>query len=312
MEKDATRSHLALLTTTQKRLQTILERSHSAFWELNLTTQQLYHTWSFWQPHNNCFKSVCEQNRLGEIIAKCHPSDQVSLHKEFQNCLKSAGTPLNEVIRYRLNSNHRWRWIHVRGRATEFDTTGKPLTLAGVYQDISDEYQRLRNLSNMAMRDPLTTLPNRHALKQDFSHYLKENPTPQLGLFYLDLDGFKEVNDTINHGAGDQLLCQLAGLLSQQSRCNEQVYRIGGDEFVMLIRHYRSVAELKLLAKQICQTFNDYPVQIKGHDIQIGISIGIATYRSYDTLDSLLERADTRMYKVKRNGKNSYLYTSLK
>ncbi|MFM2483074.1 diguanylate cyclase domain-containing protein [Celerinatantimonas sp. YJH-8] len=293
---------------SQERLLTILECSNNAYWELDVPTLQVLYAWSFWNPRNQSFKPMYANSSLSVIQEYIHPEDLGKFTEAFQSYLQGKISIFERTFRYRTNDEHPWRWLHCRGRMIQRDPQGYPKTIAGIYQDVSYEQAQQKQLSQMAMCDPLTGLPNRYALQHDFNRHRTDHPNQPLALFYLDLDGFKEVNDKINHRAGDQLLCQLAQKLSQQTRLQEQIYRIGGDEFALVVFNFEQISDLQILAERIRQQFNQHHVVIHGRTIHVGISIGIATLRVEDTLDTLLERADTRMYQVKHNGKNGYQY----
>ncbi|WP_379136494.1 diguanylate cyclase domain-containing protein [Paenibacillus sp. sgz500958] len=189
-------------------------------------------------------------------------------------------------------------------------------------KDISVLSQSLRNLvnnltktesalgymSDMARHDVLTGLPNRLALDDFLAHAVnkaKQNQTT-LSFLYLDLDGFKMVNDTLGHGTGDRLLQEVAFRLLDCTRDNEIVTRIGGDEFVIILNTSaaKAMLEAEVVAKRIINTIN-LPFEIDGEVISVGCSVGAAVW-SPETQDTseILRLADEALYISKRSGKN--------
>lgn len=152
----------------------------------------------------------------------------------------------------------------------------------------------------LAMRDPLTGLGNRLAFDDGIERMLDDG-MGELALFYLDLDGFKQVNDTLGHGAGDDVLRTIGARLTALMRPTDLLVRLGGDEFVVLRPEYASPDELARLARAIEQALAD-PVRLGTRALQVGVSIGIATAPADGTSGAaLLEAADKALYRAKRD-----------
>lgn len=161
----------------------------------------------------------------------------------------------------------------------------------------------------LAMRDPLTGLGNRLAFDDGIERMLDDG-MGELALFYLDLDGFKQVNDTLGHGAGDDVLRTIGTRLTALMRPNDLLVRLGGDEFVVLRPEYASPDELTRLARAIEQALAD-PVRLGTRALQVGVSIGIATAPADGTSGTaLLEAADKALYRAKRDRSGFALATA--
>lgn len=161
----------------------------------------------------------------------------------------------------------------------------------------------------LAMRDPLTGLGNRLAFDDGIERMLDEG-MGELALFYLDLDGFKQVNDTLGHGAGDDVLRTIGARLAALMRPNDLLVRLGGDEFVVLRPEYASPDELARLALAIEAALAD-PVRLGTRALQVGVSIGIATAPADGTSGAaLLEAADKALYRAKRDRSGFALATA--
>lgn len=161
----------------------------------------------------------------------------------------------------------------------------------------------------MAYRDPLTGLHNRLFLQDNFPRILDnaKEQGEQIAVLFLDLDGFKEVNDTLGHKAGDVLLQKVAKRMKEVVGCRDCILtRLGGDEFVIVGVHTRDEAArgAELIVKSVCKPFS-----VGGIDISIGTSMGVSLYPDHgQTPDELLERADQAMYAVKKTGKNNWTF----
>ncbi len=152
----------------------------------------------------------------------------------------------------------------------------------------------------LATRDALTSLGNRLAFNEGMARLLDEG-MGELALLYLDLDGFKQVNDTLGHGAGDEVLRTVAERLSKLVQPVDLLVRLGGDEFVVLRGEYASRDELAQLAITIKKALAE-PVQLGARALQVGVSIGIATAPADGTSGTeLLEAADSALYRAKRD-----------
>jgi diguanylate cyclase (GGDEF)-like protein len=161
-------------------------------------------------------------------------------------------------------------------------------------------------LQHMALVDELTGLPNRRLLSDRLSQSLKaaERDRRMLALLYIDLDGFKPVNDSLGHRIGDLLLKQVAGRLQTRARVSDTLARIGGDEFTLILTGIHSKADAEKVAASLLEALTS-PFQIDGQGIRIGASIGISLFPEHGRDgDELLQQADFAMYAAKRSGKN--------
>jgi diguanylate cyclase (GGDEF)-like protein/PAS domain S-box-containing protein len=172
--------------------------------------------------------------------------------------------------------------------------------------------QAEQDLRFVATHDPLTALPNRTMFGDRLSQAIAQarRYNRRLALLFVDLDGFKVVNDTFGHDAGDALLREIAARLRTCLREGDVIGRIGGDEFVVLIEESNDAERLALVAQKILDTVAR-PVSVRGHECQVTSSVGISTYPQ-DGKDSqvLLRNADSAMYRAKEQGKNRFQFYS--
>lgn len=168
-------------------------------------------------------------------------------------------------------------------------------------------------LRHTASHDLLTGLANRGLFAKLLSKniLLHKRQEQILAVLFIDIDGFKAVNDSFGHNVGDELLIEIGRILQSSVRESDLVSRFGGDEFLLLLNNIHNIEGATTVAQKIINLLST-PIQLKDHQVNIGASIGISIYPNDGTSEEqLIEAADTLMYKVKSTGKNSYLLNDL-
>jgi diguanylate cyclase (GGDEF)-like protein len=181
-----------------------------------------------------------------------------------------------------------------KGKITHFVSTGKDITES--------------KITRLAFYDPLTGLVNRvlfmDRLEHEISHARRSKQT--IAVMFLDLDGFKGVNDGLGHEAGDKLLVEFARRISALMRRSDTFARIGGDEFAVLLKEIKNQLDAEDVANKILQTMESEWL-VDGKQVSIGVSIGISLYPSEEVdAGGLLKKADQAMYQAKLGGRNRY------
>jgi diguanylate cyclase (GGDEF)-like protein/PAS domain S-box-containing protein len=180
-------------------------------------------------------------------------------------------------------------------------------------QDVTERARLERNLRDKAMLDPLTELPNRRALHEHLERTLAHSAhvSEPLALFFLDLDGFKAVNDQHGHDAGDELLKQVAVRLEHTVRKGDFVCRLAGDEFVVVAHGVPSQEIAGRIAENLCEAIAT-TFELSQGAVKIGTSLGIALSPAAGSMaaETLLTHADNAMYEAKRRGRNGYRFAS--
>lgn len=191
------------------------------------------------------------------------------------------------------------------------DPQGSVSQYVSVFSDITDRKRNEEIIWRQANFDSLTGLPNRHLLHERLERALKAahgNGTP-LAVFFIDLDNFKQVNDTLGHAKGDDLLVEAARRIAEQVRDTDTIARLGGDEFTVILPDCGGYEDLERVARKLLRAL-DEPFRLAGSDeTHVSGSIGIALY-PMDAGDSqtLLKHADQAMYAAKRGGRNRVVY----
>jgi diguanylate cyclase (GGDEF)-like protein len=181
-----------------------------------------------------------------------------------------------------------------------------------LYKEIKTRKSLEVKMKHMATHDELTGLANRVLLKDRINTAISFHKRQQLqiAVLFIDLDGFKTINDSHGHDVGDELLVQVAEKLKSCVRQSDTVVRFGGDEFVLLLTGLHNKSEAAYIADKVLKLMQQ-PFQLSAERVYIGCSIGIAMYPDDGVTDNdLLKIADTLMYRVKANGKNHYVFNS--
>lgn len=176
-------------------------------------------------------------------------------------------------------------------------------SLARAMRHAVERQRNERHLTELALRDPLTGLPNRVLFADRLEHALATTGrfrADELVVMFIDLDGFKAVNDEHGHAAGDELLVQAARRLLGQLRTADTVARLGGDEFVVLCEHVPRKSALSA-ASRVCEALAQ-PYSLSTGEVTVSAAVGVAIALSHEDSGSLLKRADTAMYDAKRKG----------
>ena len=212
-----------------------------------------------------------------------------------------------------LNRNHRkdgetiWcEWYH----SCLLDDQGSIVSILSFVQDVSSRIQAEERLQYLATRDALTGLPNRLLLQERLTQAIAQakRSSRRVGVLFIDLDRFKNVNDTLGHRIGDELLKRVTANLSEGLRETDLLARLGGDEFMVIVEDFDDPAVLNTVAQKL-QDAIAQPFEIEEHDIYVTSSIGIAVYPDdSDDPEGLLKHADVAMYRSKELGRNTYQF----
>jgi diguanylate cyclase (GGDEF)-like protein len=198
------------------------------------------------------------------------------------------------------------------GRNRALSWTFQPMAGGGavvLLEDITERRNAEARISHLARFDELTALPNRVNFRDEIEGLLRaRHEADQLSaLLFIDLDQFKQVNDTLGHPCGDQLLCAVAGRLRDMLRPEDFVARFGGDEFVVFQQSIRSAEDAAILARRIVDHLSER-YKIDNHLVEIGASVGIAMTSPGISADTLIKNADMALYRAKADGRGTFCF----
>ena len=241
-----------------------------------------------------------------------HADDFRSLLHAFEKYLAThKSDTFRKEIRF-LHKDGSIVWMICQGRLSDGKSRlgQAPSRIVGTVTDITDFKHSEDRLKLQANCDSLTKLSNKAVFVVSLPQAVEraKRHKKRLSVFFIDLNEFKQVNDTFGHNIGDKLLVEVSSKLLALSRTTDLVARIGGDEFAVLAEDIESSEDIICIAKRYTQAFLQ-PLVIDGQEIAISLSLGIANYPSHGSSpDDLLKSADEAMYRAKASGKNQYVF----
>lgn len=272
-------------------------------WEWNLKTDKVYFSprWRALLGYGDDASLLDSESWLNLI----HPYDLDELTQRLQDHLQ--GKTRDFECEHRIQQKDgSYRWVLSRGRAV-IGADGNPARLPGSQSDIKRMKDYERQLVQAATHDRLTGLPNRDALLEELTKQVQRKLRRReycFGVAFIDLDGFKLVNDTLGHQAGDDLLVTVAQRIRAAVRSGDLVARLGGDEFVVVMPALRYPSEAAEVASRI-QKATSGSVRLGSDEVSTGASIGVAIADSeHLDAEALMRNADLAMYQAKRKGKD--------
>jgi diguanylate cyclase (GGDEF)-like protein/PAS domain S-box-containing protein len=301
----------------QQQLELAIEGAGLGTWQWNIVTGAL-------QCNERLLQIVGFQaGDLGMKVqdwnAHIHPDDFPAWSNSVAAHLANPALPHRMSIRFKGTAG-RWSWVMVTGTVVDRTPDGKPLRMAGVAMDVQAQKVMEQQLRAAARTDGLTQLPNRAVVLDKIEAAIlrgRGNAQYRFAVLFMDFDRFKQVNDTLGHGVGDELLRQIAHRLQDSLRPGDSFIktsphdhvaaRIGGDEFVVLLDDLRSDRDAELVAARLIDVLA-MPYVIGTHRVNSTVSIGIVTTaHAADDADSVLRDADIAMYEAKRGGRACYV-----
>jgi diguanylate cyclase (GGDEF)-like protein/PAS domain S-box-containing protein len=230
------------------------------------------------------------------IFAGVHRNDLATVRRAFERCLAAPGTVTTCQARVE-HADGTWRWLEIT--FTNLLHEAGVRGVVGNARDVTEEKQLHDRLRHLAAHDPLTRLPNRMLFNETLSALGHDPALGELSILVIDVDHFKQINDTHGHHVGDAVLVATADRLAEAVRPGDTVARLGGDEFAVVLPGIgRSAAEA--VVGRIEERFAG-PVSVEGLAVPVRVSIGLA-HGAPDDAEAVLRRADLSMYAAKHGG----------
>jgi diguanylate cyclase (GGDEF)-like protein/PAS domain S-box-containing protein len=294
------------LRESEERYTLAVRGSNDGLWDWDMTTNQIYYS-----PRWKVILGYREneiQNDAHEWFDRVHHDDLEHLKIEISSHLHNRTTHFINEHRLR-HKDGSYRWVLCRGMAVWKDgatTSHGAVRLAGSISDITDRKAAEARLLHDAFHDALTGLPNRALFMDRLNQTIertKRHEDFKFAVLFLDLDNFKDINDSIGHVIGDQILIKVAENLRVGLRSIDTLARFGGDEFIILLDDIRDMNGVNRVTEFIQEQFKD-PIRVENYEARTSASIGVVMYKpEYKTTEEVIKNADIAMYAAKAKGR---------
>jgi diguanylate cyclase (GGDEF)-like protein/PAS domain S-box-containing protein len=294
----------AILQNNENKYRALFEESADANW---LMDEKCFLACNSAALQMFGYSNVAEMKHLADISPPNQPDG------------RSSQTVAEEKIAAAfLNGKERFEWLHQRKDGNVFPAevcltaltlSGRP-TLLATFRDITERKVAQERVQYLAYYDALTGLPNRTLLLDRLAKALAaaRRQSNKLALLFLDLDRFKDINDSLGHTVGDLFLQEVAGRLKRWGREQDTVARLGGDEFLIMLTSVKDIPDAAVAAERLMDAMTaDFVVQ--GHPLGIGCSIGISIFPEHGTdAETLIKNSDAAMYSAKESGRSNFRF----
>lgn len=306
---DELEKHRNALVISEQRLELAIEGSDNGIWDWDLEKGTFYISPN-WKTYLGYGQDEIDDTSEA-WVELLHPEDRNEAVSKIHAYILSPQSSYEHVNRIRCKDGS-YKWILARAKAIKSED-GRVTRIAGSQVDITKVKQLEEKLHLLAYYDQLTGLPNRFLFEEKMNTLLRERTysNQKFALLYMDIDNFKNVNDTLGHSSGDLLIQYVANILKYHVKEPDFVARLGGDEFAII---FCDIKDNKDVVDRV-QTLLKYlkrPWILENQEFYITVSIGIAIYPEHgDDLSLLLKNADIAMYFVKKHLKGNYCFYSL-
>ncbi|HYD59095.1 MAG TPA: EAL domain-containing protein [Noviherbaspirillum sp.] len=300
---------LATSTHYQERLERVLRGTNDGWWDWDLENNRIYYSPRCWEMLGYEPDALPADSGLWRRLI--HPDDIEQAERGFKDAIADHEQGYSVEIRLRHKAGH---YVPVLSRyMVQRNDEGVAVLVSGTNMDLTERKASESKLDFLAHRDPLTLLPNRVLLLSHLEHGIRaaQRDGTRLALLMLDLDHFKDVNDSLGHSAGDELLKLAAERLGSRLRGMDAVARLGGDEFAVVLPHIAAAEDAGMVANEIMGALSSPLMLPGGIEVRTGASIGISIFPDHGaTTQELLQHADAALYGAKREGRGCFRYFS--
>ncbi len=299
--------HIVAIEETNQRFALAMAGSNDGIWDWDIANDQTYFS-PRWREMLGFMDNDSEfHNSISDWRERIHPEDAQKVRDTLDTYLRDGAALL--AIEHRLRKkNGEYIWVLMRGKASR-NNEGKAARMAGSLSDITDRKQQESLIQHQAMHDALTNLPNRMVLHDRLGHAIRvaQRQQESLAVLMMDLDRFKEINDTLGHHVGDLVLQEVALRLQNAVRKSDTVARLGGDEFAVVLPGV-DISKIGPIVNKILKSLEP-TVILDQHSLHIETSIGVALYPQHgEDSNTLIKTADIAMYTAKHNNSGYAVY----
>jgi len=298
------RQRTAALTRATRHLDEVLRASPVVIYRLHEQDGRMHADWV--SPNIRRLYGFTEEQVLAPDwwARQLHPEDREHAFQRMRNLPRRG----SDVIEYRIIDG-RGATRHIRDERHVTPAQGdQPRTLIGTWNDLTETRQHAEQVDFLTYHDSLTHLPNRKQLMRSLARAIERARTREgmLAVLWIDLDHFKNINDTLGHEIGDAYLVHVAGAIRAVLDEDDLLSRMGGDEFAVLLARDTGVHHAIAMAERVLATFAE-PLKIQGHSQALSASIGISMFPEHgDDAENLLRDAEVGMYEAKNRGRDTW------
>lgn len=296
----AEREEKRLIIENNDRFRLALQAISTSTWEFDLAAKSIYQSDDSIGQHG--FTRVVEN--VPDSLIECgyvHPDSVADLRAIYDKIFAGEDSA-DGIIKVRTVDGKDWWFEHIR-YFNLFDNKGVPYRAVGMGQDVTDRQQLLTAVES----DSLTGLLNHNAVIKRINDAIDgASAGGYTALYMIDIDNFKSVNDTMGHQTGDEVLKKIADIIKGVFRTGDVVGRIGGDEYVALLRNVPNLDIVRQKADKLINLMQMHCSDASGGEISLSASVGVAICNKGDSFDEVFRRADSALYVAKNKGKNRY------
>ncbi len=297
----------AALRESEERWKLAMESIGDGLWDWQVQTGAEYLSPNLLRIYG--FSEGELRHHVQELEQRTHPQD-IAQQQRDQQAHFDRLTPTYTNEHRILCKNGTWKWVLSRGMVITRDAQDKPLRMIGTHTDITERKNAESLIWQQAHFDILTNLPNRRMLRERLEQELKKSRRDglQLAILFIDLDHFKEVNDTLGHNRGDDLLIEAAQRIQRCVREVDTVARMGGDEFTVLVTELQTTDHLEKILLKLLRMLGE-AFHLEQEQVFVSASIGVTVYPGDATeVEELLKNADQALYVAKGAGRNRFSF----
>jgi len=296
------------LIISEQRYELAVEGADCCIWDWEVEKDKYYFS-TKWKNYLG-YENDEVENTFQGWVKLIHQEDKNNVISQINDYILSNSSSYESIYRMTCKNGEE-KWVLSKAKAIR-NSDGKIVRMAGSHTDITEQKLIQNQLNSLAYKDMLTELPNRLSFELKVNELIntdkKNDSNTKFALLYMDIDNFKNINDTLGHASGDLLLKYISNILKYQVKTPDFVARLGGDEFAIIMKDVKDRKEIIDKTQELIKLLRR-PWLIGKQEFFISHSIGIAIYpEDGNDLSTLLKNSDVAMYFVKKNMKDNYCF----